>query len=155
LNIVHLALPPLRERTEDLPHLIHHFLERAGREVRKRKVRLTDETFALLERHPWPGNLRELSHLAHLLTILHPGQLITPEHLPDGFRESLQVVRFPGQESLESFHRAKAQFEKDYVRKLLQAAKGNVSEAARRGRMNRDSLDRLIARHGLHPKKPA
>jgi sigma-54 specific flagellar transcriptional regulator A len=79
LKGVMLELPPLRERLEDLPLLAQHFLERAAKERGEVPQRLSDESLALLARHPWPGNVRELENVIASAAIFADGPIITPE----------------------------------------------------------------------------
>jgi two-component system response regulator AtoC len=85
LNVVGIVMPPLRERREDIPMLVDHFLRRfAGEEGRPK--RLAPEVMRALTEHAWPGNVRELSNIVERLVILAPGELIGPERLPPSFQ---------------------------------------------------------------------
>ena len=82
LNVVPFTVPPLRERLEDLPPLLEHFIETSARKEGSAPIRLSPQVESALRAHSWPGNVRELKNLIERWTILHPGQTITPAELP-------------------------------------------------------------------------
>jgi two-component system nitrogen regulation response regulator GlnG len=155
LSVVRIRLPPLRDRKEDLPSLVEHFL--AGRDIEVPK-----ETLRLFAEYDWPGNVRELRNVIDrglsLLggaRVLHPGLLgldellADPPQFPsDGSPTSVQVERM-----IEPFKTEKerlvARWEREYLSKLLRGSAGNVAEAARRGGLDRVHLHRLIKKHGI------
>jgi DNA-binding NtrC family response regulator len=81
LRVIHLHVPPLRERSEDVQALIAHFLERAGR-----RLTFTDEALRAFQRHPWPGNVRELMNVVEQLLWLSTTGIVGVEHLPVSMR---------------------------------------------------------------------
>jgi two-component system nitrogen regulation response regulator GlnG len=83
LNVISINLPPLRERREDVPALTRRFLQQAAEELEVEPKQLTDEAAAILVRHPWPGNVRQLENVCRRLTVMAPGQHITVDDLPD------------------------------------------------------------------------
>ena len=90
LNVVHIEVPPLRERKEDLPLLIRYFLERFSREMNRKEVpRLSPEAMEGLLTYDWPGNIRELENMLERAVILHSGPSIRPEDLPLGKKSSV------------------------------------------------------------------
>ncbi|HKB39476.1 MAG TPA: sigma-54 dependent transcriptional regulator [Gemmataceae bacterium] len=88
LSVFAIALPPLRERGEDLPLLVGHFLKRFNRELNKQVSQVAPEALALLERHPWPGNLRELQSVLKQALLCSRGPVLLPEFLPASFSAS-------------------------------------------------------------------
>ena len=82
LNVIRLALPPLRERREDIPLLLDHFLKRAARELDTPPKALTPEVMTLLERYAWPGNVRQLENTCRWLTVMASGREVLPSDLP-------------------------------------------------------------------------
>lgn len=82
LNVVRIELPPLRARSEDIPELLDHYLERAAQELSVEPKRLTPEARAKLNEYNWPGNIRELVNLCRRLSVLAPGSEIRVEDLP-------------------------------------------------------------------------
>jgi two-component system NtrC family response regulator len=84
LNVVHLHIPPLRQRHEDTPLLAAHFLKKYAQENVRGKIRLTPEALKVLVQYAWPGNVRELENVMERAVILCHNHLITPEDLPGG-----------------------------------------------------------------------
>jgi two-component system NtrC family response regulator len=112
LNVVHLHVPPLRQRQEDIPPLAAHFIKKYAAENVRGKLRLTPEALKVLVQYAWPGNVRELENVMERAVILCHNHLITPEDLPGGLapaaaEASLDIDRFvplhtPLTEALES-----------------------------------------------------
>ena len=86
LNVIRLRLPPLRERTEDIPALANHFLTASARALGVPVKRLTPEALAVLTRFDFPGNVRQLENFCHWLTVMAPGQTVEPADLPPEIR---------------------------------------------------------------------
>lgn len=129
INVVALRLPPLRERKGDVVRLATHFLDFFNNKFGKACGPLTPAAVSLLEANPWPGNVRQLKHCIERAVALHPGGIIDTAHLCPECDE-------PGTASGEAvlplaYQDARAEFEREYLRRLLQKAGGNVSEAAR------------------------
>jgi DNA-binding NtrC family response regulator len=92
INVVQIEVPPLRERTADLPDLAQHFLDQQSQELSRKFVGFTDEAMQLLKSYPYPGNVRELSNIIERASVLAKGQTITAEDLPPHLRsESLPL----------------------------------------------------------------
>ncbi len=87
LNVVPIRLPPLRERIEDLPALIDHFVLRCNDRLDKRVEGFSDEALAVLSRYSWPGNIRELENLVERMVLFASGTVIESEALPEAFHE--------------------------------------------------------------------
>jgi DNA-binding NtrC family response regulator len=85
LNVFSLQIPPLRERREDVPILVEHFI-RNSNVAQKRNVRVSDAAMEVLRRYGWPGNVRELENVIERALILCDAGVIEPEHLPLGVR---------------------------------------------------------------------
>ncbi|HET6199155.1 MAG TPA: sigma-54 dependent transcriptional regulator, partial [Candidatus Acidoferrales bacterium] len=89
LNVIPFTVPPLRDRTEDIPILARHFLAEFNRAYGKKPKELTSAAMEVLLRYPWPGNVRELKNLIERLVIMSPAQHIEPQHLPpEVFRDA-------------------------------------------------------------------
>ncbi|RLA87572.1 MAG: sigma-54-dependent Fis family transcriptional regulator [Deltaproteobacteria bacterium] len=82
LNVVHLEIPPLRQRPEDIPLLVTHFIKKFTQENAQDEVRVDPETMRILTRHAWPGNVRELENVIERAVILRRAEVITPADLP-------------------------------------------------------------------------
>ncbi|HUU03462.1 MAG TPA: sigma 54-interacting transcriptional regulator [Myxococcota bacterium] len=87
INIVTLSIPPLRERREDVPLLVEHFIEHFNRLRGKEVSHISPEAMQLLMRHPFEGNVRELANIIEHAFVLCPGGILMPEHLPERFRD--------------------------------------------------------------------
>jgi len=143
LNVFPIVVPPLRERREDIPALVEHFLSQRGVEM----SRVGAQAMRLLEAHDYPGNIRELENLLERAVILAGGQELTPTHFP-----ALQPDPMAGQRvaaelppegiSLEAV-------EKDYIVAALARAGGNKSKAAQLLGMTRRTLYSRMERHGI------
>jgi DNA-binding NtrC family response regulator len=153
LNVCPIHIPPLRERKDDIPALFTAFLEAAGQERGTRIQGVSSEAMALLQRHHWPGNIRELHNVVEWLTISRKEGDILPEHLPAYLRAASAPV-FPNGEangplSLLSLGLSVEEVEKAMLQEALQKAGGNVSEAGRLLKMTRNTLRYRMAKYGL------
>jgi two-component system response regulator PilR (NtrC family) len=93
LNVIQLELPPLRERMEDLPLLVHHFVEKYARELGKSVRGLSEDAMACLRAHLWPGNVRELENGIERAVALSRGEWIETEALPPSVRQQAETMR--------------------------------------------------------------
>jgi DNA-binding NtrC family response regulator len=93
LNVIQIKIPPLRERREDILPLFQHFLRLSSEAHHLPRPTLTFEATERLERYAWPGNVRELKNAAERLVVNHPGERITPDELPEEFREDSRELR--------------------------------------------------------------
>lgn len=132
LNVITITLPPLRERTSDIPLLIQHFLQVYSVKYGKENIGIAREAEALLMHYAYPGNVRELENIIQHAVVLAQGEMIVLENLPI-YLSSLQE----GRRSFEgaSFRAAKQQlietFEQEYINDCLQMTEGNMSAAAK------------------------
>jgi DNA-binding NtrC family response regulator len=141
LNVIPIRIPPLRERTADIPLLVQHFLEEFSRSKKKPLKRLTPEALESLCRYPWPGNVRELEHLVERLVIMSEGEVVGLKDLPERFRQpqaAPPAAAFPA----AGIHLTSMvqQFEKDLILKALQRSNWVKSQAARLLHLNRTTL---------------
>jgi DNA-binding NtrC family response regulator len=142
LNVVHLRIPPLRERPEDVRVLARTFLDRYGERFGVSPLRVPEALFERLAAHAWPGNVRELENAIEGLVALSP---------PDG----LDLALLPGAGAPEgrkeplSLKERVAAYERGIVVEALRAARGNRSEAARRLGISRVTLHDKLRRYGL------
>jgi len=156
LNVVTLRVPPLRERLDDLPLLAAHFLKKHGG---AQPPVISAEALEALVEYSWPGNVRELENAVLHAVALRRGQEIGPESLPPHIggrlRGNTSAIPSPDDElaiSLtEAKRRAASEFEKRYLTKVMEKAKGSVSEGARLAGLDRTNFRRLLQRHGLDP----
>ena len=145
LNVVNIHLPALRERREDVPLLIEHFLDRiADSSGQQRKV-YAPEAVELLVAHDWPGNVRQLYNVVNQNVALCTTRVIAVELVRSAIGEQAQT--------LPSFTQARDEFTRNYLSRLLQITGGNVSQAARLAKRNRTDFYKLLSRHSLVPER--
>jgi len=154
LNVFPIQVPPLRERIEDLPELIAQLAGRLEAST-GRLVSFTREGLAALAGYSWPGNVRELANLLERLAILHPGERIGVEQLPEKYRGAAprscgQATGLPGlpSDGLDLKDHL-AQLEVNMIREAMQRAGGTVAEAARLLRMQRTTLVEKLRKYRL------
>lgn len=145
LSIIHLALPPLRERRADIPLLARHFLAACIEEMRRKVTDFTPEAINALCRYDWPGNVRELENIVKGAVVLSMEGLIEAE--------SLALPRQEKAEPCASFRAQKArvvaEFEKRYMQDLLHKHHGNISQAAKEAQKNRRAFWELMRKHAI------
>ena len=158
LAVVRVQLPPLRERREDIPLLVEHFLGVAARSAGTAPLPVPPGTMAALAAYDWPGNVRELRNVLERAVSLAGGALdpVTlgldehhtrpPGSMGGGSAAPAVDVDVTFKEAKESLIQA---WEREYVQKLLDKAQGNVSLAARQAGIDRVYLHRLMKKHGL------
>ena len=142
LNVVSIDLPPLRERRQDIPALVEHFL--TNRQIGKVPFKIDPDAMRALQAYDWPGNIRELANMLERAQILAEGNSITLDDLPD----SLQVMPTSG-ESSGADPLNLTELEHRTVRMALQQTKGNKVHAAKALGITRRALYRLITKYGL------
>jgi two-component system response regulator PilR (NtrC family) len=152
INVARIELPPLRARTEDIPLLVEHLLERYAREMEKPRAELGPEVLEVLTSYSWPGNIRELQNVLKRALSTTASGTIMADDLPD------ELVTRSGEVSMrqeDGFFRARERrlvaFEAEYLRNLLSGCHGDVSGAARLARLPRGTLYRLLKKHDLNP----
>ena len=144
LNTVEIHLPPLRERTEDIPALAMHFLGHAAARYRKRIRGFDPEALRQMQMHPWPGNVRELEHAVERAVLMCAGEVIRADDLAlrpraaDGGAGRLEEM------TLE-------EVEKYLIRRALERFDGNVSRAAEALGLSRSAMYRRLQQHGIAP----
>jgi DNA-binding NtrC family response regulator len=144
-NVVPIAVPPLRDRLEDVPLLVDHFVRRYTHEFNKRFQGLTPEALAVLSAYQWPGNVRELQAVIERSMVLADGPVIGVDDLP----LDLTVVPHRGRgrrEEMLPLNVASDAFERQIVMRTLASVDGNQSEAARILGIHRNSLKLKLAR---------
>jgi two-component system response regulator HydG len=143
LNVVHLTVPPLRERADDIALLVAHFIRRYNHEFGKRIEGLTAEAADALRAYRWPGNVRELQNVIERSVVLVDGPTIGVDDLP--LELSLGAVG-TAETDLLPLNEASDRFERQIVLRTLDRVEGNVSEAARVLGLHRNSLKAKLDR---------
>ena len=140
LNVVHIDLPALARRREDIPLLVSHFLTEIHDETGTRKI-YAPEAVELLATVDWPGNVRQLRSIVHQNVAMSPTEIISAE--------IVQAAVDGAAHRLPSFDDARDEFTRNYLMQILQITGGNVSQAARLAKRNRTDFYKLLARHQL------
>jgi two-component system response regulator GlrR len=144
INVIRIALPPLRERKEDIPVLAKHFLKTCSAEMKKEVVGLSAPALQKLMRHSWPGNVRELRNAIERAIAMTRQNVIT-EDLIFHTQEN-------GEEGFKSLKEARMDFEKSYLINLVELTEGNVSQAAKLAGKYRADLYELLRKYHIDPE---
>jgi two-component system, NtrC family, response regulator GlrR len=142
LNVVHIEMPPLNRRREDIPLLVAHFLAAIALESGTRKI-YAPEAVELLATSDWPGNVRQLQNVVRQNVALAQASIIPVELVQQSIGGA--------QGKLPSFDEARDEFTRSYLSQILQITGGNVSQAARLAKRNRTDFYKLLGRHLLVP----
>jgi two-component system nitrogen regulation response regulator GlnG len=169
LSVFTIPLPPLRERGDDLPMLVQHYLRRFSRELGRQVREITPEALELLCRHPWPGNIRELQGVLKQAILQATGTVLIPAFLPESLRlpPDMAVAEAPGGEDDFSFRafirrrleegstalsaEAHQQLDRLLLRLVLRHTRGNQAQAARVLGISRQTLRSKTRELGLDP----
>ena len=146
LSVVPLRMPPLRERPDDIPLLLSHYLKRFAAENHLAEVRLGADALGVLARYPWPGNIRELRNTCENLAVLRPGKVLTAGDLDPRYAQATNlggVVR-PGLLAASGGMFDKEQNEKELLKQALASAAGNRTKAAELLGISRRTLHRKL-----------
>ncbi len=143
LNVVTIALPPLRDRLQDIPILVDHFLGKYGTIGSKNVTNVSSPAMALLMQHDWPGNVRELEHSIEHAIVLAGQSTIMPQDLPDtiGTSSSTKPVPVNGWKTLE-------QLEREHILRVLEAHHGDEARAAEVLGVHRKTIQRKLKEYG-------
>ncbi|PYN87790.1 MAG: sigma-54-dependent Fis family transcriptional regulator [Candidatus Rokuibacteriota bacterium] len=148
LNVVPVVVPPLRERIQDVPLLVDHFIRRDNRRFHKRIDGPSPETLAALQAYRWPGNVRELENVVERCVVLAEGPIIQLNDLPLDVSLPQQATKVRGAEALP-LNEATDQFERQIVLRVLERVGWNLTEAGRILEVHRNSLRVKLARWGV------
>ena len=164
LNVIRLRLPPLRERREDIPLLVQHFLKKSARELDVEAKRISSAALAHLQTQTFPGNVRQLENLCHWLTVMAPGQVVEVADLPAEFRGATAVEagggdwctalgreadRLLAASPGEVFEQLTRAFERTLIERALETTGGRRIEAAQLLGIGRNTITRKIQELGL------
>jgi DNA-binding NtrC family response regulator len=145
LDVIRIAVPPLRDRPGDVPILAAHFWNDAAQRVGSR-ASLTNDAIMALARYDWPGNVRELQNVIAWIAVHSPGRgRIGPAALPDHVAQSSGT-------GTRSFAAARAEFERRFVRAAIAGADGQVARAAKALGISRQGLSKMMQRLHIDPK---
>jgi len=153
INVVQLTLPPLRERREDIPLLVDHFLERFNRLSGKEIAGVSQEVLSILMAYDFPGNVRELENIIEHATVLCRGRFIEGQHLPD-YLQTIPSLKETGTQETVSSKRVKwADLERGFLLQVLRDNNWNRQAAARELGIGRQTLWRKMKRLNIQVPK--
>jgi len=143
VSVVPLAIPPLRERKDDIPLLAQHFLKQSAKRSNKDVRGFTPAAMHRLMVYPWPGNVRELENAVEKAVVMSRQDMVLPELLP--------TAGVASDIGLKPLTEAKEEFERSYLRNVLQMTGGNISRAAQFAGRYRADFYKMLKKYGLHP----
>jgi len=146
LRVIHLHVPSLRDRSEDVQALMRHFLALSGKDLN-----FADDALQAFRNYRWPGNVRELRNVIERLMIMTPGDTITASDL--SFFEPALVPPDLAAGAALSLHDARERFERDYILRALSAQHGNISRTADMLGVERSNLYRKMRAFGIAPAR--
>ncbi len=149
LNVITLRLPALRERPEDIPLLLAHFLKQLAQRYRKNIHAFSPDALEMLVAALWPGNVRQLYNVAEQVVALSNAEMVSAKVVEHAMQLEMQRI--------DSFEEARRRFEYDYLIRLLTLTQGSVIEAAKLAKRNRTEFYKILQRHGIeaaHFKPP-
>jgi len=147
LNVIPIHLPPLRQRQEDIPLLVDHFIRSIRMRTEKKIQGVTEEAMEMMVAHPWPGNIRELINVLEYAFVVCQEELISPQYLPSLRTDARRIPSVA-----ES--KAPAGIAKEELMRILEATGGGRQEAARLLGISRVTLWKYMKKHGIrmHPR---
>ena len=157
LVVFPITLPPLRDRREDIPLLVEHFLEKYARDAGKRVTRVEAQAMEAMTSHGWPGNVRELENVIHRTLLVSSGLELTFEDLPPGIGGD-QATSAPSARRAEGSGDGGGtlnleELERETIVRAMEQNKGNLSDVARQLGIGRSTLYRKLEQYGLREKK--
>jgi two-component system response regulator PilR (NtrC family) len=155
LHVITVDLPPLRDRKDDIPLLVQHFLDKYGQENGKPDLELSPETLDMLFEYDWPGNVRELENVIERAVVLSTNSRIDVDLVPDHVRSSkrFQMPQFVVPPEGISFRDVITDFEKRLIESTLEAAGGVQKRAAELLHIKPTTLNEMIKRHDIRPRR--
>jgi two-component system NtrC family response regulator len=157
LNVFPIFIPPLRERQDDIPRLLYHFLKLYCRQTGKRVDGFSDDALEMLINHEWPGNVRQLKNVVERLVIIADDRILDYQNLSDHLETNRNHITDAIPKTLEELKAVKrrllqnrfGKIERAFLQNALAAAKGNIAQAARQVGMQRSNFSVLLKKHGL------
>jgi DNA-binding NtrC family response regulator len=155
LHVIAVNLPALRERKEDIPLLVQHFLDKYGEENNRLGLELSPEALDLLIDYDWPGNVRELENVIERAVVLCSGSRIDADLIPDHVRTTrqFQLPNFVLPPEGISFKEVTGDFERRLIETTLEAAGGVQKRAAELLHIKPTTLNEMIKRYDIRPRR--
>ncbi len=157
LNVMPIYMPPLRDRADDIPALIQHFIKKFTKQHGNPIQGITQEALLLLKAHRWPGNIRELENVIERAFIVENTSMVTAQSLPENIlnspKPSLQEKTAPvGQHPRLDFDVFKEGMEKDFIVSALKANRGRINQTVAQANIPKNTLLRKIRKYGINVK---
>jgi two-component system NtrC family response regulator len=157
LHVFPICLPPLRERPEDIPVLARYLLQKVSARSAKNVTAISEEALRLLEKHDWPGNVRQLESAIEWAVISCEGETLQSRHLPAFVQPETHIVDVPAPQTNEEFlalkkkvrEQAVSELERDFVLAALERNHWNVTRAAQEVGIARPNFQALMRKHGI------
>lgn len=151
LNVIPFFVPPLRERTEDIPTLARYFIGEFSEAYGRKRKELSDPALEILLRYTWPGNVRELKNVVERLVIMVPQQKIDPPHLPP---EVYRTVPRSTPAPQAKLNEARSAYEREFILRKLEEHQWNMSRTAKALGLERSHLYRKMKSLGISASEP-
>jgi DNA-binding NtrC family response regulator len=156
LNVMEIILPPLREKKDDIPLLVKHFLAKFNQSFKKNITAVTADVIKKLQNYHFPGNVRELEHLIERAMVIERGDQLTSHSFPLNLNEKNETESREISLTEKNFSNTRnhliREFERNYIVERLTETKGNVSEAAKISGVKRQSFQRLMKNYNIYSK---
>ena len=149
LNVLSIKIPPLRDRTEDIPLLCDHFIERFNSRLNKKIEGISPSAMSRLLEYAWPGNVRELENMIERALVLAEESLLLPDHFPPELGRPIDGDQMDGLFDGHSLKAAQKLMEKRFITKALKKTDGNRTQAARLLEISHPSLLSKIKTYGI------
>ncbi len=153
LSVIPVEVPPLRQRAEDIPLLVEHFIKLFSGENAKRPKTISVEALAYFLSYEWPGNVRELRNMVERLVIMTPGDVIGPEALPPPLRPRDPAATVEDTQREKTLKEAREAFERAYILGELRTHDWNMTRTADKLGIERSHLYRKLKIYGITPPK--
>ncbi|MGD1076124.1 MAG: sigma 54-interacting transcriptional regulator, partial [Thermodesulfovibrionales bacterium] len=147
LNVIEVEVPPLRERKDDIPLLVTHFLRKFSEENRKAVKGVDSSALQAIMQYPWPGNVRELKNVIERAVVLCPNEQITLNDLPDKLKKHDSVIK--GQEGASALKTSIDDFERKLIENAYSSYHKNKEETARMLGIDLATLYRKLKKYGI------
>jgi two-component system, NtrC family, response regulator GlrR len=144
IHVIPIRMPPLRERKEDIPLLVEHFLEKSSGKMNKHIKSITPRALQKIMMYSWPGNVRELENVIECAAVMARDDSITEELI-------VLSTQKMDESAFRSFKESKHDFERSYLIELMKISRGNVSQAAKLAGKYRADLYALLEKYNLNP----
>ena len=164
LNVIHIEIPPLSARTDDVPMLAQHFITRIGRRMQRPGLKLTEGAIEALQAYHWPGNIRELENVLERAIVLSKAPVIDVEDLTIDLRRLARPTQtgtpapagaprpaaaLATQRWSVDYHQARDRFDREYLLNLIEQAGGNMTRASQSSGISRRNLYEKLEKLGL------